>query len=68
VIVSVDSVHVAGHSTLGYGVGRSERGELVHFAGDWRPMAEILVAIGNGEAVDVELESWQILAVLPPEG
>jgi hypothetical protein len=66
--VTVDSIHVAGHSTIAYGVGRSERGDLVHFAGDWRPMLEILKAVQEGEEVVVELEPWQIVAVIPPEG
>jgi hypothetical protein len=65
--VIVDSIHVAGHSTIAYGVGRSERDELVHFAGDWRPMLRILEAVQAGEEVTVELEPWQIVAVIPPE-
>lgn len=49
-------------SSIAIGIAELEDGRRVRFAGDWRPMREIEVALQNGEEVDVDdLEDWQIL-------
>jgi hypothetical protein len=46
--------------TVGHGV-EVETDRRIRFACDWRPAMAIFDAISQGEDVEVELESWQIL-------
>lgn len=46
----------------GYGIGLDEGGRLVEFIGDWRALADLESRLLT-EAVYVEVESWQVIAV-----
>jgi hypothetical protein len=53
-------------STLGFATGLDEQDRKVRFAGDWRPMRDLGLAIAAGsieDPIEVEIESWQILEV-----
>jgi hypothetical protein len=44
-------------------MGLDDDGHLIEFLGDWRDLSELQATLVSGEAVHVELEDWQILAV-----
>jgi hypothetical protein len=48
--------------TVGTGVGLDADGNEVFFATDWRPALAVADALAAGEAVEVLLEDWQVLA------
>lgn len=56
--VTVERVMISGLSTIGFGVGRAENGDVVLFAGDRRSMIDL------GEALQSASEP---IVVDPPE-
>lgn len=62
-IVYVDAVSIPAMSTIGYGEGYAEDGRRIRFAGDHRPMRHLGEVIADGP-VAVEIEDWQILALV----
>ena len=60
--VSVTQVQIMPGCTVTLGEGLDECGRAVSFAGDWRPMLAIAQALDRGEAVEVYLADWQVLA------
>lgn len=60
--VSLTNVQLMPGSTVALGEGIDERGRVVSFAGDWRPMLAIAEALEAGEEVQVYLDGWQILS------
>jgi hypothetical protein len=64
--VIVTSVEDYWGSTITHGAGihvTDDGVEVVHFAGDWRPMRNIAEALHAGDQVEVELEDWQITGI-----
>lgn len=65
--VTVDRVNIPPMSTIGYGYGRDEAGNLITFAGDHRPMRYLGEAIASCRTRDelpvVELEIWQVVSI-----
>lgn len=66
-IVYVKGVSIAPMSTIGKAVGDdAETGDVVVFAGDWRPMRDLGYALeAAGEPIPVEVEDWQVIARPP---
>lgn len=62
--LTIESVDLRPGATTARCVGISEEGARFAFAGDWRPCEVIAEALDNGEEVEVEVEPWQILALL----
>lgn len=69
--VAVIRVSIPAMSTVGYGTGLVledgiETGYTAEFVGDHRPMRHLGEALGEAlEPIEVELDDWQVLAVLP---
>lgn len=59
--VTVTRVSWNGASTVAIGEGVAEDGTPVRFAGDWRPMRDIAIALESGDEVEANVESWQVL-------
>jgi len=53
-------------STIWIGIGVTDDGRYVRFAGDWRPMRDIAEDLEAGGAVWVVPEAWQILGIDNP--
>ena len=47
----------------GYGLGLDDRGHLVEFLGDWPALAELQSALHGPEAVYLEVDDGQVVAV-----
>lgn len=60
--VTVTKVHVAPGCTLALGEGHDERGRVLRFFGDRRPMLGIAGALEHGERVEAYIHDWQIVA------
>lgn len=60
--VTVESIQLTPGSTIATGYGRDERGRLVLFGGDWRPMEALQEALRHGEEPTAYIEPWQILS------
>jgi hypothetical protein len=60
--VKVGSVAYLAAASSGYGFGLDVDGHRVEFLGDWRALAALSGPAGP-EAIYVELENWQVLAV-----
>lgn len=56
-----------GSITLAHGY-EAETGDEVIFAGDFRPMADLLTAAGELGEVTVEVEEWQVRRRTPARG
>jgi hypothetical protein len=66
-----DVSYPGGGSTLAYGVGYTDDGQLVKFVGDWRPMrdmAEDLLSASEDDLPIAEIEDYQLIAVWTPQG
>lgn len=61
--VRVGSVAFLTAAGSGYGIGLDDDGHRVEFLGDWRELAPLESALGDGDPIYVELEAWQVLAV-----
>ena len=55
-------VQITPDSTVATGEAVDAIGRAILFGGDWRPMLEIAEALERGEAVEVYLREYQILA------
>ena len=64
--IQILSVKIPAWSTIGYGTGIDENGNIVKFMGDHREMRHIGEALQNwgedAEPVMTELEDWQVSA------
>lgn len=60
-LLHVSSVDRNGDGTVWTGIGRDDEGEEVTFAGDWRPMEEIALAIERGEEPEAEVPDWAVI-------
>lgn len=60
--VKVGSVAFLTAAGSGYGIGLDDAGRRIEFLGDWRTLADLEPRLGS-EAVYIEVESWQIIAV-----
>jgi hypothetical protein len=60
--VKVGSVAYLTAAGSGYGIGLDEAGRRVEFIGDWRALADLEARLAI-EAVYVDVESWQVIAV-----
>jgi hypothetical protein len=61
--VKVGSVAFLKAAGSGYGIGLTDDGHRVEFLGDWSALAAIRARLDEGEAIHVEVEGWQVLAV-----
>ena len=62
--VSVERVTIPAGSTIGYGLGVDEQGNLVRFVGDHRPLRQLGEALaGADEPIEVEVADWQVLSI-----
>ena len=65
--IKVNEIRIPAMSTVGYGRGTDSDGNEVHWVGDHRPMRELAEAVEAGvlqdtdEAIEIDLEDWQIL-------
>lgn len=60
--VKVGSVAFLNSAGSGYGIGLDNTGRRIEFIGDWRALADLESRLGT-EAVYVEVETWQVIAV-----
>lgn len=63
-LIEVVVEQVFDNGTTAIGIGRDTlTGELIRFAGDWRPMAELAEAVAlDGEEAVAVIEPWQVLS------
>ena len=60
--VTLSRIDLVPGCTVATGVGLDAEGNEITFAADWRPALALADALAVGEAVDVLLEDWQVLA------
>lgn len=65
--LKVERVHIPRWSSIGYGWGRDEGGDLMVFVGDHRLMRSVGEALGDGGTIDVYVEPAQVLGPYAPE-
>lgn len=62
-LIEVVVEQVFDNGTTAIGIGRDTlTGELIRFAGDWRPMAELAQAVALDEEALAVIEPWQVLS------
>ncbi len=69
--VTVFAVSIPAMSTIGYGRGFNDQGNVVDFLGDHRPMYHLGKAVAqarNDELPVVKLARWQIVRRVAPRG
>jgi hypothetical protein len=59
----VTGVNWDGASTVATGVGQTDDGRVVTFAGDWRPMQTLAEAVHAGVDPEVDVEPYQIINI-----
>ena len=60
--VTLSRIDLVPGCTVATGVGLDVDGNEVTFAADWRPALALADALAAGDAVEVLLEDWQVLA------
>ncbi|MBA3688383.1 MAG: hypothetical protein H0W81_06115 [Chloroflexi bacterium] len=60
--VKVGSVAYLSAAGSGYEIGVDDTGRMIEFIGDWRSLADLESRLAT-EAVYVEVESWQVIAI-----
>ena len=62
--IAVTHVSIPAWSTIGYGRGLDEHGNVVRFVGDQGPLRQLGDALAVAtEPLMVEVEAWQVLGV-----
>jgi hypothetical protein len=61
--IKVGSVAFLRAAGSGYGIGLTDDGHRVEFLGDWSALADLRARLDAGEAIHIEIESWQVLAI-----
>ncbi len=69
-VLAVFRVNIPAMSTVGYGVGWDEEGEVVQFVGDHHPMRHLGEAVAAPRSMDdlsvvTDLDSWQFVCIAP---
>ena len=63
-LIAVTRVSIPAMSTIGYGRGVDDQGNLVRFAGDHRPLRQLGEALAAAtEPIEVEVADWQALSI-----
>jgi hypothetical protein len=60
----LERITIPAGSTIGYGRGIDEHGNVVRFAGDWRPLRDLgeVLAAATGP-IEADVSDWQVLSV-----